>query len=303
MLPNASGLRWIGSDRLLYSEIKPGSAAHMGIVTSGESRSDERQIYLPSLDRGMAHRSALSPDGKSVLVVEMSNGGFLPCRLVPFDGSSAGRRVGPQDGTCTEAAWSLPDGKWMYFSSSAGGANHIWRERFNGGGLEQVTSGPNDEEGIAMAPDGHSLITAVGVSTSEIWMHDGAGERRLTSEGYAVLPRISPDGKSVYYLEGRTNSGTTESPGGLWMVDLAANRNVHLLPGIRPTAYTISPDGKRVMYAILGAGGKSELWLGRLDGRTAPRRVSSGDDSQPLYNPDGSIFSGRWRETRITFGG
>jgi serine/threonine protein kinase len=289
MLPNASGLRWIGPDRILYSEIKPGSAAHMGIVTSSESRSDERQIYLPVPERGMAHRSALSPDGKWVLVVEMSNAGFLPCRVVPFDGRSAGRRVGPQDGICTDVAWS-PDGKWMYFSSSADGAYHIWRERFNGGELEQVTRGPNEEEGLAMEPDGGSLITAVGVSTSEIWLHDSAGERRLTSEGYARLPHVSPDGKRVYYLEGRLDRGTGSDSDGLWMADLAANRNVHLLPGIRPAAYRISPDGKRVIYSILGADGKSELWLCPLDGRIAPRRVSSGDDSSPFYDPDGNLF-------------
>ena len=34
----------------------------------------------------MAHRSTRSPDGKSVLVVEMNGADWLPCRLLPFDG-------------------------------------------------------------------------------------------------------------------------------------------------------------------------------------------------------------------------
>jgi Tol biopolymer transport system component len=77
----------------------------------------------------MAHRSYLSPDGKWVLLVQM-DGDHLwePCRLVPADGSSPGRQVGPPGGGCTFGAWS-PDGKWMYLTSNAVGTNHIWRQR------------------------------------------------------------------------------------------------------------------------------------------------------------------------------
>ena len=57
---------------------------------------------------------------------------WMPCRLVPMDGSSPGRQVGPAGGACTFAAWS-PDDKWMYVNSDAGGVNHIWRQRFPDG--------------------------------------------------------------------------------------------------------------------------------------------------------------------------
>jgi len=127
MLPNAAGLTWIGPRTVLFSEIKSG--AHMAIVTADENRAKERDVYVPPHERGMGHRSYLSPGGKNVLIVEMDNDGWLPCRVVPFDGSSAGRQVGPKGG-CTNAAWS-PDGEWMYLDSDAGGAgHHIWRQRF-----------------------------------------------------------------------------------------------------------------------------------------------------------------------------
>src|SRR5581483_11243506 len=122
------------------------------IVTSDESRAGSRDVYVPPHERGMAHRSSPSPDGKRVLVVEMNEWGtMVRCRLVPMDGSSPGRQVGPPGGSCTFAAWS-PDGEWMYFSSDFGGAHHNWRQRFPDGEPEQITSGPTDEEGIAMAP-------------------------------------------------------------------------------------------------------------------------------------------------------
>ena len=72
----------------------------MAIVTAEESRAGSRDIYLPPHERGMAHRSYPSPDGKSILVVEMNErGDFVPCRLLPVDGKSQGKQVGPP-GAC-----------------------------------------------------------------------------------------------------------------------------------------------------------------------------------------------------------
>ena len=198
LLPNASGLTWIADHLVLFSEIKTG--LHMGIVTATEGRADSREIYFQPNEHAMAHYSYASPDRQSVLVVEMTSAHAFtqPCRLVPFDGSSAGRQVGPQ-GTCTSAAWS-PDGQWMYFGVTVGGSSHLWRQRFPDGAPEQITFGPLEEEGIALAPDGRSLVTSVGTRRSAIWIHDAAGERAIVSEGYAAAPRLSRDGTRVFYL-------------------------------------------------------------------------------------------------------
>jgi len=63
----------------------------------------------------------------------------------------------------------VPDGKWVYVSSNPTVIFHIWRQRFPDGSPEQVTSGPTEEEGIAMAADGKSFITSVGTTDSSIW--------------------------------------------------------------------------------------------------------------------------------------
>ena len=116
LLPNASGLTWITDRHVLFSEIKTG--LHMGIVTATEGRADAREVYFQPNEHAMAHYSYASPNRQLVLVVEMlgTHAFDQPCRLIPFDGSSAGRQVGPR-GTCTSAAWS-PDGAWMYFGAT-----------------------------------------------------------------------------------------------------------------------------------------------------------------------------------------
>ncbi len=263
----------------------------MGIVTATEGRAETRQIYFPSLETAMAHYSYASPDRRSVLVVEMDQTHTFnqPCRLLPFDGSSAGRRVGPQ-GTCTSAAWSR-DGKWMYFGARVGGSAHLWRQEFPDGAPEQITFGPIEEEGIALAPDGRSLVTSVGNRRSAIWMHDATGERAISSEGYALDPRLSRDSTRVFYLFARdlvaVSGGWGPSSAELRSVDLGSGKTDSVLPGVsvvpRPT-HTTSRDRSRRRSRILrcrwrshlsGAGRGNEFTGSDQEGR---KRTRTSDD-------------------------
>src|SRR5215471_3827863 len=135
----------------------------------------------------MAHRSYLSPNSKDVLVTEMDNNGMIPCRLLPYDGSTPGKVVGPAKGQCTHAAWS-PDGRWMYFTSNASGSFQLWRQRFPDGAPEQLTSGPLQVEGLAVAPDGKSVVSSIGLTQRSIWIHENGGDRQVTLEGDAMCP-------------------------------------------------------------------------------------------------------------------
>jgi DNA-binding winged helix-turn-helix (wHTH) protein/Tol biopolymer transport system component len=287
LLPNASGLSWIADHRVMFSEMGPGT--YLRIATALESRAEERDVYRPPPeDLGMAHRSSLSPDRKSVLIAEMDRHGWMPCRLVPFDSSSAGTPIGPARSKCTSAAWS-PDGRSMYFSADAGRGFHIWRQSFRGGDPEQITFGATEEEGIAVPPSGRSLITSVGSEQSTVWVRDPSGDRQITSEGYAYAPAVSPDGGKVYYLV-RSGASRDFVAGELWAGDVSSSRRERLLPGVLMTRYDISADGKRVVFASRGASEKSTVWLARLDSRSPPRQLTSLDASRPLFGPGGQVF-------------
>ena len=242
-LENASGLSWYGSRHVLFSAIR--NVPHMGVVAAGENGGATRDVYMPAHDHAMAHRSYPSPDGKWLLIVEMDmNHAWLPCRLMPIDGSSPGRQVGPSGGGCTSGAWS-PDGRWMYVTSNAGGVHHIWRQRFPDGEPEQVTSGPTEEQGIAMAPDGRSLVTAMAMQSLSIWLHDGKGERQISSlEGIAANPKFTADGKKLCYTIVReAPTAFSPQPGELWVADVESGRSQVLTPGMPVFDYDVVNGG------------------------------------------------------------
>jgi Tol biopolymer transport system component len=283
LLSNAAGLNWLDQHRVLFSEIETG--VHMGIVTATENRSDYRKLYFPQHQRMMAHFSYASPDRQWAIVAEMDPV-WQPCRLISLHQSSQSRQVGPQ-GQCTSAAWS-PDGKWMYFGAEVEGSHHLWRQRFAGGQPEQFTYGPTEEDGLAMAPDGRSIITSIGLHESTLWMHDKHGDRALSSEGY-VSPssaRFSSDGKLLFYLMRHDSSSSSSE---LWRRDLGSGKSQAVLPGISTVEYDVSSDAKEVVYSTQPPGKASQLWLAHLDGSAPPRLIASHGERAPHFGPDAQV--------------
>jgi eukaryotic-like serine/threonine-protein kinase len=291
LLANSAGVTWLDPRRLLFSEVAPGSV-HMGLVTALEDRSEQRAVYFPQDKRGMVHLSYASPDRKWALLVE-KNPAWRPCRMVPLDGSSSGREVGPQGG-CTSAAWS-PDGKWMYFGVEVNGSHHLWRQRFPDGQPEPITSGPTEEDGVAVAPDGHSLITSIGLRQSAVWIHDARGDRPLSSQGDAPnaatngrpgsFPTFSRDGKSLFYLKSDSPGAATE----LWRTDLASEKSERMLSGISMLEFDVSDDAEEVVYSTQSPGQPVQIWVATLNRRVPPQLVSASGEHSPHFGSDGRV--------------
>ena len=285
-MANASGLIWVNDKQLLFSEIRQEET--MGIVTAQEDRGGLRNIYLPAGQGSMAHRSALSPDHKNLLVVEMDGTGWLPCRLVPFDGSSGGKRVGPLQGQCTSAAWS-PDGQWMYFSSNAGGSYHLWRQRSSSEAPEQITFGPTEEEGTGVTPDGKYLITSIGLRRASVWIHDADGDRQLTSQGFALLPSWASSGEKIFFLV-RSGAGRAYVSGELWSLDLRTGEKEAVLPEYPMSSYQVARDGKRVLFVSTGNPAGDGLWIADLDRRTSPHQLTRAGEFRTFFGAPGEIL-------------
>ena len=188
---------------------------------------------------------------------------------------------------CTDAAWS-PDGSWMYLSVNTGGGYHIWRQQFPNGTPEQVTSGATEEQGIAVDPDGTSILTSMGDRQSTLWVHRG-DTHQLTFEGFAYSPQFSADGKRLFYLQ-RTSQNRRFVSGELWSADLATGKRERLLSDELMDSYDISRDGSTAVFVRVDANGQSSVWEATLDGSAAPKQLSALQAIRVLYGPSDDVY-------------
>jgi hypothetical protein len=122
-----------------------------------------------------------------------------------------------------------------------------------------------------------------------LWVHDSRGERQITSQGYASLPHFSTDGKKLYYLL-RSRANRRFVSGELWVANLQTGQNERLLPDFLMEHYSVAPDGNRIVFAAIDDAGHSPVWLATLDGRSAPRHLSSIDAFRTFFDATGEVF-------------
>jgi hypothetical protein len=181
----------------------------------------------------------------------------------------------------------------MYFTSNAGGTYHIWRQRFPDGQPEQITSGPTEEEGIAMAPDGRSFVTAVAVENVSTWLHDLNGERQISLEGNTVNVRFTADGKKLLYKVVKQASSSwdhSEIPGELRLMDLETGRSEVVMPGFQALNYDLSVDGQHIVMEITDRAGTSRFWIAALDRASPPRPIPGVEGKEPFWGRNGDIL-------------
>jgi Tol biopolymer transport system component len=189
----------------------------------------------------------------------------------------------------------------MYFSANTGNGFHIWRQSFPDGVPEQVTTGATEEEGIEFAPDGRSFVTSVGSSQSTLWVHDSRGERQITAEGFAIFPSFSPDGRKLYYLL-RAGGSRSIFSGELWAADLESGQRERLLPDFLMKHYSLSSDGKRVVFAVSVDEDTSPVWVAALNRSTPPRQVTARNARKTFFGGgDEILFLGDEKGTNILY--
>jgi Tol biopolymer transport system component len=182
----------------------------------------------------------------------------------------------------------------MYFSSNRGGGHHIWRQRFPDGSPEQVTSGPTEEEGIAMAADGRSFVTAVTLSDVSIWVHDASGDRAISLEGNSADPIFTPDGSKLCYRAVKQTPNEMRfmggEPGEVRVADLKSGRSESLAPGFEATDYDISADGRQVVMEAADPAGTARFWVVSFDRQSPPRQIPNVHGRTPRFGPSGEIY-------------
>ncbi|NIT37281.1 MAG: hypothetical protein GTN49_12425 [candidate division Zixibacteria bacterium] len=187
-----------------------------------------------------------------------------------------------------------PDGVHIAFISGRSGGSEIWTcERVHGEFTQISKSG-----GAYAAPnyslDGRWLVAARKVKTGgdenfDLWVVTPRGRReRPVAETFydEIEPAFSADGNRVFFASRRYGNWDVFSS------DLKGGKRRRLTgPETDDRMPAPSPDGKYVVYAGKGGGGRYKLWAMNVDGSSKVQLTSgAGDDLYPRFARDGDAL-------------
>src|SRR5579863_7769445 len=245
----------------------------------------------------------LSPDGKTVAFAVTvpdvdANKSLHSVWTVPLEGGMARKLADLAD----RPRWS-PDGKRLYYVSTAGDASQIWSMNSDGSGAIQITHLSTEADGEVVSSDGKYLVFTSGVYP-ECGADDVCNQKHLDAEKQSKVKARLITG--LLYRHWTTWEGNRRSH--LLSISLADGKVADLSPGTRevppfslggPDDYAISPDGSEVCFAmntddVPAAGTNNDLFVVPIQGGPSHKITGNpGADNSPLYSPDGKYLAYR----------
>ncbi len=249
----------------------------------------------------------VSPDGTKVVFALRStdleaNKGRVDLFLVNADGSGL-KQLTSHEGNETDPSWG-PDGKSVYFLAARSGLNQLWRLPLEGGEATQVTRLPLDVDAYTLSPDGQTVVFA-----SEVFVDCDTLE--CTAKRLAEKSKVKSSAQ-IYdslmfrhwdtWKDGRRAHLFAQKLSGGPVVNLQKKQNADSpsKPFGGAEDFTISPDGKTLVYVARDAG-REEAWSTDLDlfsvpldGSKAPVKLTTTNratDGFPVFSPDGKTLA------------
>ena len=193
-----------------------------------------------------------------------------------------------------------PDNRFIAFHSNRSGIFQIWRMDRDGSNPVQLTFSNSESHWPQFSADGKFIVYEhfeAGV-TATLWRVpiEGGTPAKVT-DGFAVRPTVSPDGKSLGFWQ---NDGQTNSP---WRVALFSFetgklvRTFDVAPTVQVSWDTIlrwSADSRSLVY-VDNRGGVENLWGQPIDGSPA-KQLTSFTDSKIFsfdWSRDGNLVTSR----------
>jgi Tol biopolymer transport system component len=249
----------------------------------------------PSASAGiLGSPTSLPSSGRILFVIERGD----EHHLVYLDQSGLHEIPTMPDDTLAKAAWASPDS--IIYDSERDVRRHIFRMAFDGGNVDQLTSGTDIQERPAISPDGSTIAYADIVDAylgADLGLHlanaDGTNPRALTKghkggvDGNDTSPAFSADGQWVAFERAVDyDSGK----GALFVIRTDGTGLRRLTDDTSGAGYPRwSPDGKRILFSQ------------RVEAKTfdpGPLWVVdvAGGKPTPLTDPadPGISFSGDW---------
>jgi eukaryotic-like serine/threonine-protein kinase len=155
----------------------------------------------------------ISPDGKRI-AFQSTRSGNTEVWVCDADGSNAVQMTSFDGPVVTTPRWS-PDSKRIAFDSNAAGEYDVYVVDADGGKPKRMTTDPANDGNPSWSPDGQWIyFDSARAGEQQVWkMPTKGGEAVQVTKDGAYAPRVSPDGKFLYYT--KTLSSTS-----LWKVPI-----------------------------------------------------------------------------------
>lgn len=220
-----------------------------------------------------------SPDGTQITYAVQKPNGF-PVIYVQSVMGGAGRVVTPFKGNNLGPSFS-PDGSSLLFSGSHENNDPaIYELHIASGQVRKLTQMNGAENSPSYTPDGRSFVFTAdnGSRTPRLYRYD-LGSRQISPIGGAAAnPRVSPDGRKIAYVTGRS----------LVVAGVSGGSTNIGVTGIDESA-SFSPNSNRIIYSSY-SGGRGQMTIRSLKTGQAFTLTTQGTVREPTWSRGGLSY-------------
>jgi TolB protein len=232
--------------------------------------------------RNLAIFPAVSPDGSRLAFTSFAKGtprivmvDTLSGRPLPFYNQEASLNANP---------YFTPDGKQIYYASTAAGLAQIYVAAIDGQGFRRVSHRDAIEMEPKVNPKNPGLLLLVaGPGHQQIYQmsSDGSGIQMVTNgEGEAANPSWHPDGQHFAFSWTR---GYATGNFNVFVMDFGSRQFVQLTHSEgRNENPDWAPDGRHLVFASTRSG-KSQIYTMLADGTQVKQLTKDGDNRTPVW--------------------
>jgi TolB protein len=225
---------------------------------------------------------AVSPDGARIAFTSYAKG--TP-RIMMLDTVSG--RMLPfynQEASLNAFATFTPDGKQIYYSSTASGIAQIYIAGLDGQGFRRVSHRDAIEVEPKVNPKNPALLLFVaGPGPQQIYQmnSEGAGVERVTNgEGEASNPSWHPDGQHLAFSWTR---GYATGNFNIFVMGIGSRDFIQLTHSEGRNENPVwAPDGRHIVFASTRSG-KSQIYTMLADGSQVKQLTAQGTNRSPVW--------------------